>query len=53
MADIAEELDPSTNSENQDDQQTESSSVESETEEELLAVIENAIDPQTETESAR
>lgn len=51
MADTAEELDPSTNSENQDDQKTDSSAVESETEEELLAVIENAIDPQTDTES--
>ena len=52
MAEQAEmELDPSTNSENQDEQKAESSAVERETEEDLLAVVEKAMSPPKETES--
>ena len=52
MAEQAEmELDPSTNSENQDEQKAESSAVERETEEDLLAVVEKAMSPPKDTES--
>lgn len=45
------EVDPSTTSENQDEKKTESSSVERETEEDLLAVVEKAMNPPKEAES--
>ena len=45
------EVDPSTTSDNQDEKKTESSSVERETEEDLLAVVEKAMNPPKEAES--
>tara|TARA_B100000963_G_scaffold360543_1_gene391808 strand:+ start:286 stop:1290 length:1005 start_codon:yes stop_codon:yes gene_type:complete len=45
------EVDPSTTSENQDEKKSESSSVERETEEDLLAVVEKAMNPPKEAES--
>jgi len=45
------EVDPSTTSGNQDEKKTESSSVERETEEDLLAVVEKAMSPPKEAES--